>query len=106
MDMNVGMNSTGAVGARLRISSEVLNLSSRHVARLADIGMTNYFRLEHGGANPAITILLKIARALETSVEGILDGLTTRTLPDDSRAPFGSEEVSTRIARLRDGNSR
>lgn len=105
LPMSDGLNATGIVGDRLRRRRDELDLSARHVARLANIDMTNYARLERGTGNPTLFVLIKIAHALETSIEVIVGGLTADDLPDDARVPFTREEEAAWIARTRRGDS-
>ncbi|WP_082681911.1 helix-turn-helix domain-containing protein [Kocuria rhizophila] len=105
LPMSDGLNATSIVGERLRRRRDELDLSARHVARLANIDMTNYARLERGTGNPTLFVLIKIAHALDTSIEVIVGGLTADDLPDDARVPFTREEEAAWIARTRHGES-
>ncbi|MGQ7788326.1 helix-turn-helix domain-containing protein [Nesterenkonia sp. K-15-9-6] len=100
--MNDGMNTMRIVGDRLQRRRKELHLSSRHVARLANVDMTNYGRSERGAGNPTLLVLLKIAHALETPVEDLIRGLAV-DLPDGAGVPFTREEEAAWIARTRQG---
>ena len=77
-----------AVGDRIRMLREEKGWTQNYLAKVAKVTQPTIWRLEKGGiTNPKIDILMKIALALEVSVD-VLTGGPGR--------PASSEEVGTK----------
>ncbi len=72
----------------LRRSRVALELSQEALARAAGISRQAYAAIETGGATPSTEVALRLARALDTSVEGLF------SLPDGPASVVEAELVS------------
>lgn len=73
----------------LRVSAE---RSQEEFAALVNIDRATYGKLERGEINPSLITLARIAVALDTSLSGLLDGITldadeVRKIPRLTRGP-------------------
>lgn len=66
------------VGALIREHRRAKGLSQEELGHRADLHRTYVSSLERGVRNPTITVLCRIAAALETSVSELLAGLETK----------------------------
>ena len=60
------------IGKNIRQLREARNLSQDQMSRLADIPRPTWSNLESGEANPTINVLLRVAVALQVSIEEII----------------------------------
>ena len=61
--------------ANLRTARQAHGLSQEALAASCGIHRTEVSLLERGGREPRLEMLVKLARALETTPEGLLDGI-------------------------------
>ncbi|MFO1519549.1 MAG: XRE family transcriptional regulator [bacterium] len=60
------------IGKNIRHLREARGLSQEHLAKLSEIPRATWTNLESGEANPTITVLLKVANALQVSIEELI----------------------------------
>ena len=91
-----GMNESvsGHIGRNIRELREARGLSQEQLARLSGIPRATWTNLESGEGNPTITVLLKVASALQVSVEELISPPVTdlklyarNTLREKKRGP-------------------
>jgi transcriptional regulator with XRE-family HTH domain len=82
------------IGKNIRQLREARSLSQEQLAKLSGIPRATWTNLESGSANPTITILLKVAGALQVSVEELIGPPATDfklyekgSLPEKKRGP-------------------
>src|SRR5262245_27900877 len=85
---------SNAIGKNIRQLREARSLSQEQLAKLSGIPRATWTNLESGGANPTIAVLLKVASALQVSVEELISPPVTdfklyqrETLPEKKRGP-------------------
>ncbi|MEM6269149.1 MAG: helix-turn-helix transcriptional regulator [Bacteroidota bacterium] len=61
--------------AHLKQVREAKGLTGTELARRAVLDRGNYYRLEGGKVNPSLSMLVRLAAALEMSLEEFLEGL-------------------------------
>lgn len=79
----MGTTTAGSIGARIRGLREGMGINQSELARKAKVNQTTLSRYELDIVpNPRAPILLKLAAALETTPEYILNGHGPRSLGD------------------------
>ena len=74
MANNRDEKSLKAFGENLKRLRELKGLTTRQLADTADIAYSQIWTLESGQGDPTLTTLLALARALEVSVDGLVQG--------------------------------
>lgn len=79
-------------GERMRALRVSAKRSQEEFAALVNIDRATYGKLERGEINPSLITLARIAVALDTSLSGLLDGVTlnadeVRNIPRLARGP-------------------
>lgn len=59
----------------LKERREQLNLTQKDVAKAVGIAESAYQRYERGSVTPSVTVAIKIARALNTTVESLYSSI-------------------------------
>lgn len=62
--------------ANLRATRQARRLSQEQLAEACEIHRTEVSLLERGGREPRLEMLVKLARALETTPEALLEGIS------------------------------
>lgn len=70
-----------ALGERIKKARERKNLKQHNLAALAEVAATNISHIERGAAKVSLPTLLKIANALEVSVDELLCDSITHSKP-------------------------
>jgi transcriptional regulator with XRE-family HTH domain len=65
-------NPPGHLADNMRLLREARGLTQQQVARLAGVPRPTWSNLESGGANPTLSVLMKVAAALAVSVEELI----------------------------------
>ena len=66
------MTSSHSLARNLRQLREIRNLTQEHLAKLAAVPRPTIANLESGDSNPTLAVLVKIAGALQVSVESLI----------------------------------
>ncbi|HWJ28315.1 MAG TPA: helix-turn-helix transcriptional regulator [Flavisolibacter sp.] len=74
MANNRDEKSLKAFGENLKRLRELKGLTTRQLADTADIAYSQIWTLESGQGDPTLTTLLALARALEVSLDGLVQG--------------------------------
>lgn len=75
------------MNTRLKSAREQIGLTQVAVARKARISERQYIRIEQGERDPRATVAIRIARALDSTVEELFGAAT----PDTTKKPDGNQ---------------
>lgn len=73
------------LGDRIRQARVRLGLSQEAIASLAAMHVTNFGKIERGGANPSLLTMMRIAAVLGTDVSTLTQDISAEHLPSDVR---------------------
>lgn len=91
MDHLITRTPTRALGAKVRELRQDHGLSQQALAERAQVHASNLGKIERGLANPSIETIVRLARALDTSVSVLTEYITAPRLSPAPEPPNGRQ---------------